>query len=176
MSGPPMDNPLLIRPGAAAVENPVYVPLGPDSYARVFEQVLSVLSEYFEIRYSHRYDGQIVTFPRIAPGLEQLWRRGDPDFYQRLEATFQTIRHRAEVRIEPAPDGGYFVRVTVYKELEDLANPQRATAGAAAFRTDNTVDRQYEVIDPTVFEGNWIPLGEDIPLEQAILERIKGCL
>ena len=63
--------------------------------------------------------------------------------------------------IEPAQDGGYFVEIKIYKELEDLPRPVRATAGAASFRSDNTVDRTYEVVDPAYFESNWIPLGRD---------------
>ncbi len=178
-TGPLVDNPVFFRPEpGVVVENPVFVPLGPtpSSYGLVFEKVLSVVSEYFEISYSNRYDGQIRTFPRIAPGLERLWKPGDPDFYQRLEATFQTIRHRAEISIDTARDGGYFVSVIVYKELEDLPRPVRSTAGAASFRSDNTVERQFEVIDPTVFESNWIPLGRDSCLEQVILQRLKKCM
>jgi hypothetical protein len=176
-TGPLIDNPLPIRPaGVAPVENPVYVPLGPVSYGTVFEKVIDVLGEYFEIAYSNRYDGSIRTFPRVAPGLERFWQPGDPDFDQRLYATLQSLRHRAEVLIQAADDGGFFIQVTVYKELEDLPRPIRATAGAAAFQSENTVERQFEVIDPTVFESTWIPLGRDTPLEQAILEKIKKCM
>jgi hypothetical protein len=174
---PPLtDSPSFFRPDpAVAVENPVYIPLGPPSYGMVFEKVLSIVSEYFEIRYSNRYTGEILTFPRISPGVGQFWKPGSPDLDQRIEATLQTIRHRGEALIQAADDGGFFVHVTVYKELEDLARPSRATA-AAAFRSDNTVERQFEVIDPTVFESNWIPLGRDCPMEQAILQRIKKCM
>ncbi len=176
-TGPLLDNPALLRPApAGAVENPVYVPLGPGSYGAVFEKVIDVVDDYFEIAYANRYDGTIVTHPRIAPGLEQPWKPGSPDFDQRLEATLQTLRHRAELRIQPADDGGFFVQVTVYKELEDLPRPVRATAGAASFRSANTVDRQFEVIDPTVFESTWIPLGRNVRLEQVILQRIKDCM
>jgi hypothetical protein len=176
-SEPLLDNPVVLRPDpAVAVDNPLYVPLGPVSYSNVFERVISVITEYFEIRYSNRYSGEIITFPRIAPGLDQPWKRGSPDLAQRLEATLQTLRHRAEVKIDPAPDGGFFVSVTVYKELEDLSRPIRATAGAASFRTDNPLERQFEVVDPFVLEGNWIPLGRNVPMEQAILQRIKNCM
>ena len=152
------------------------MPLGPQFYASVFEKTIDIIDEYFEINFANRYDGTIRTFPRISPGLEQLWKAGSPDFDQRLEATLQTIRHRADVLISPADDGGYFVSVTVYKELEDLPKPVRQTAGAASFRSDTTVERQFEVIDPTVFESNWIPIGRDIPLEQEILQQIKKCM
>jgi hypothetical protein len=163
-------------PNGPAVENPVYVPLGPDSYGVVYEKVLDVVDDYFEIAYANRYDGRIETFPRIAPGLEQPWKPGNPDFRGRLWASCQTLRHRAFVLIQPADDGGFFVQVTAFRELEDLPKPMRQSAGGAAFRSDNTVDRQFEVIDPSVFEHNWIPLGRDIELEQAILKKIKDCM
>lgn len=156
-------------------ENPLWVPLGPRAYSLVFEKVLDVVSSYFDIRYSNRYDGAhtIETFPRVAPGLERFWEPGDPDFRGRLFATLQSVRHRCEVKIDTAPDGGFFITVIVYKELEDLPRPIRATAGAAAFRTDVTMEHQYEVVDQTTYEGNWIPLGRDAKLEQAILAKIR---
>jgi hypothetical protein len=177
MTGPLIDNPGVVYPQEQhAVENPIYIPLGPQSYGAVFEKVIEVIDDYFEISYANRYDGTITTFPRISPGLEQPWKAGSPDVDQRLEATLQTMRHRAEVLIQPADDGGFFVRVTVYKELEDLPRPSRSTAGSASFRSDNTVERQFEVIDPTVFESTWIPMGRDVPLEQVILQKLKSCM
>jgi hypothetical protein len=167
---------LAVDPQEVCIENPVYVPLGPDAYGTVFEKVIDVLGEYFEIAYSNRYDGRIETFPRIAPGYEQPWKPSTPIWYERLLATFQTIRHRAFVLIQLADDGGFFVQVIVYKELEDLPRPMRSTAGAAAFRSDSTVERQYEVIDPAVFERAWIPMGRDHLLEHAIGQKIKKCL
>jgi hypothetical protein len=176
-TGPLADNPALFLPDPnVTVENPVFVPLGPMSYNPVFDKVIDVVSGYFEISDYNRYEGRIETFPRIAPGLEQLWKPGDPDFEQRLLATLQTIRHRATVLIQPADNGGFFIQVTVYKELEDSPRPIRATAGAAIFRSDPTVERQYEVVDPTRLESNWIPLGRDTKLEQTILQRLKKCM
>lgn len=176
-SGPLLENPLPVRPDPSIkVENPIYLPQGPKQYGAVFEKVLDIVSEYFEISYSNRYDGRIETFPQISPGLGQPWKSGSPDLYQRLEATLQTIRHRGSVLISTAEDGGFFVQVTVFKELEDLPRPSRATAGAASFRTENTLERQFEVIDPTVFESNWIPVCRDTELEQVILQRLKECM
>jgi hypothetical protein len=176
-TGPLMENPVYVRPDpSVAVENPVYVPQGPWAYNVVFEKIIDIIDDYFEIASTNRYAGEIQTFPRIAPGLEQPWRPGNPALYDRLLATFQTIRNRAFIRIEPAKDGGYFIEVIVYKELEDLPRPLRSTSGAASFRAMPTVERQYEVIDPTVFDAGWIPLGRNAPLEQLILQRIKSCL
>ncbi len=181
-SGPLLENPMVVRPAAQApcADNPVYVPYGSDgeAYARLFEHVLDVIGDYgFDIAYSNRYSAvdQIQTFPKISPGLGQPWKLGSPDAYQRLVASFQTIRHRAVVSISPANDGGYFVGVKVYKELQDLPRPSRATAGAASFRSDPTLERQYEVIETGNFENGWIPIGEDYLMEQAMLDRIAHC-
>jgi hypothetical protein len=177
MTGPIQDNPMFIHPDPSVhVENPVWVPNGHVAYGEVFEKTLDIVSDYFEIRFANRYDGRIDTLPRISPGYEQFWKPGSPDSYQRLEATLQTMRHRGEVTIEPAPDGGFFVKVIVYKELEDLDRPIRSTAGAATFQTLNPIDRQYQVIDPSVYEASWIPRGRDTELEQLILQRLKSCM
>jgi hypothetical protein len=160
-----------------AAENPIYVPLGPASYGKVFEAVLQVLHDTgFEIYESNRYDGRIETFPRIAPGLGLCLKPGSPDPYERLLATLQTYRHRTSILIQPAENGGFFIHVTVRRELEDLARPTRELVGDAIFRTENNIARQYEVIDPTVFEATWIPKGRDVDLEQVILQRIKQCM
>ncbi len=166
---------ILTEQPQTAIENPLWLPSGPNAYGAIFEKVEDIMTEYFEIRYSNRYDGRIDTFPRIAPGFERPWKAGSPDFYGRLHATLQTIRHRGEVQIETAKDGGFFVKVIVYKELEDLPRPVRSTDGAAAFRTNMTVERQYEVVEPFVLETTWIPLGRDTKIEQVILAQLKKC-
>jgi len=172
---PLAESPGLIRPDADC-PNPAHFALGPPEYACVFEICLSVLDDYFEIAYANRYDGTIRTHPKIAPGLEQPIKFGSPDLRERLLATLQSIRYRSEIIIEPAPQGGFNINVVVFKEVEDLARPIRATAGAAAFQSDNTVDRQYEVVDPSFIDSNWAPLGREKHLEQAILQRISSLL
>jgi hypothetical protein len=182
-SGLRLDNPTFVPGGlpsaapADEAENPVFVPLGPASYGKVFDKVLTVLYDTgFEIYESYRMDGRIETFPRISPGLFLFLKPGSPNLYDRLLSTLQTYRQRASVLIQPADGGGFFISVTVRKELEDLARPLRETSGAAIFRTFNPVERQYEVIDPAVLERTWIPKGRDTELEQAILQRIKQCM
>jgi hypothetical protein len=175
MTGPLHENPLLFRADVPACDNPVFVPLGPNPrvYGTLFEKVMDVVTDYnFEIAYSNRYDGRIESFPVTAPGIGQPWKPGSPDFYQRFLASFQSIRHRAVVLIQPAQDGGYFIEVQVLKELEDLPRPSRATASAVVFRGDVTVERQYEVVEAAAFEPTWIPVGRDALIEQILLERI----
>src|SRR4051812_34680159 len=70
LSAPPMDNPILVR-GAEAVENPVLVSPGQPtaaSYREVFEKVVDVLDDYFDLMPPNPYDGRVTTWPRVAPG------------------------------------------------------------------------------------------------------------
>src|SRR5947209_11067458 len=186
VTGALLDDPYAVNfsplPVIEVQENQVYIPLrsDPEGYEAVFEKVVQVLiSHGFDIaeQGTNRYDGRIVCKPRVAPGLGQPFKAGSPDLYERTLATLQSYRHRAEAKIEPAapPAGGFFVQVTVYRELEELPRPTRATAGAV-FRNYMTIERQFSVIDPTVFESTWIPRGRDTGIEQAILAHLSRCL
>lgn len=172
---PLAEAPGLVR-GDASCPNPSHFALAPSDYAAVFETCLDVMDDYFEIAYANRYDGTIRSHPKVAPGLEQPIKFGSPDLRERLMATLQSIRYRGEITIEPAPQGGFNLGVVIYKEVEDLYRPIRATAGAAAFQSDNTVDRQYEVVDPSAIDSNWAPLGRECHLEQAIMQRLTFLL
>jgi hypothetical protein len=172
-TGPLQENPLLLRTDKVVPhENPVYIPQGPMAYARVFEKIIDVLDDYWEIAYANRYDGRIETHPRVAPGIEQPWRPGSPDFEQRLLAFLQSIRHRCIVVITTADDGGYFIDVKVLKELEDVDRPSRSESGPAVFYPVSTIERQSDVITGEIYETHWIPIGRDHKLEQVILDRI----
>jgi hypothetical protein len=174
-TGPLLENPFPISaPAPEGEPNPVFVPQGPISYRKIYDHALFVLKDFgFEILEQSVYEGRIETLPRVAPGLFQYLKPGNPDPYERFLATLQSYRHRASILIQPSQMGGYFIHVTVYKELEDLPRPVRATAGGAIFRTDNDIERQYTVVDPTIFEANWIPKGRDLEVEQVLLERLK---
>jgi len=170
-----LENPIAMGPPPPDLHNPVYLPQGPQAYGQLFEMVLSVVDDYFDIQYSNRYDGRIVTLPRIAPGIGQPWKRGSYDLHERVLATFQSLRQHAEVVIEPAPMGGYNVYVTVYKEIEDLPKPATSTGGIAAFRSaDPTLERVDEVVGPGAISTHWAPFGRDTSLEQVILHRIQN--
>ncbi|HNL22804.1 MAG TPA: hypothetical protein PKK51_12355 [Rhodocyclaceae bacterium] len=107
VSGPMVENPvpLLAPPPGAVASSPVFLPQSAQGYPRVFEKCLDVISDYWEIdpAGTNRYAGVIRTKPSIAPGIEQPWKPGSPDLYQRLLAFKQTIRHRAVVEIAASP-------------------------------------------------------------------------
>jgi hypothetical protein len=165
-----------------AGQNPIYIPLPPRDYGRVFEAALQVLDDYgFEIAEANRYSGHIDAVPRVAPGVGMLFKPGSPDFYDRFLCSLQTYRHRVTVVFQtadpqPADHGGYFIEFIVRKELEDLARPLRSTVGGAVFRSEHTVERQTEVIDATFFDPTWIYRGRDAALEQELIQRFKKAL
>ena len=179
LSKPPADNPLLVHPDQAGTcENPVLISPGPQSpaaYAQVFEKVVSVVSEYFDIASPNRYDGRIICYPKIAPGIERPLSPGSPNARERLLATLQTIRYRCFVQIRTAEAGGYSVQVTIYRELKDDPRPQ-GQPGGSVFRDAQTVDRSYVVVDPIMATDDvWIPKGRETALEDVILRKIRRC-
>ena len=84
----------------------------------------------------------------------------------------QTLRKFAVVHVDPAPTGGYLVRVEVYKEMEDLTKPASQPAGRAAFYNDFPVNRTRDVISSIPTPLGWISMGRDGAMEQAILAAI----
>jgi len=180
---PVIDGPLTVRgsiPGQD--ENPVLVSLPKSDYGRVFETLLQTLHDYgFEIAEANRYSGHIEAVPRVAPGVALFLKPGSPVTYERLLATLQTYRHRVTIIIQPADPqgaehGGYFIEFIVRKELEDLNRPIRSTVGVAAFRNENTVDRQTEVIDASIYDQAWIFRGRDAAMEQELIGRFNCAL
>jgi hypothetical protein len=174
-----MEGPALVPAGSQIVydQNPVFIPLGPESYGKVFDNCLRILGDYgFEFIEQSLYDGRIECLPRVSPGLGLILKPGSPDLYDRLLATTQSYRHRVSVRIQEAVNGGFFIEVIARKELEDVPRPVRSTVGGAVFRNEPTVERQFEVIDPTFFDTAWIFRGRDVPMEQEIIRRLRKCM
>ncbi len=179
-SVPPLDNPLLINKTAEPVENPVLVSPGipnGESYRKVFEKCIDVLNSYkFDILSADMRDGMIITKPRISPGYEQVWKGGNPDPRERLLATLQTTRQIVWIKIDVGERGGYTVKVTVEKEMEDLAKPTRQRIGAV-FQETPTVAREIEVVGPIApsTTSSWFPVGRDYACEQLLLRQIREC-
>jgi len=150
----------------------------------VWDQIVDVVSDYFKLTREQRArrSGEVMMegFIEAAPQEGATWlephRRDSVGKFNRWESTFQTIRRRAVVRVIPDP-GGYLVEVIVEKELEHLPNPEKATAGAATFRNDNSLPSQrLEQASRTRSSPRWIQLGRDPPLEQRMLAEIHARL
>jgi hypothetical protein len=152
-------------------ENPLLVPTS--DFEAVWNKTVAAVDRDFDIASENRLSRTIVTQPKIGATLLEPWSGDSVGFDERLESTLQTIRRFAIVKVEPAPSGGYLVRVEVRKELEDLVKPDRQAAGRAVFNNDFPVNRNREVVGPVPVPVGWIPRGRDPLLEQAILARIR---
>lgn len=170
---PPPDN--------IPVANQTLVPVSNPDFA--WDQIVDVVDDYFEIDREDRVrqvgdvitEGRINTFPVVGATYFEPWRRDSVGSYERTLATLQTIRRFAIVRVIPAPQG-YVIDVAVFKELEDLKQPEHSTSGMASFRNDSAPQGFSEPVGMQPTELGWIPLGRDPALEQRILEKLNGRL
>ena len=161
---------LWLTPGPPAT-NPLVVP--SSDFETVWKESVAVLDEYFDIANENRLSRTIITQPRIGATMLEPWNGDTVDFGQRFEATIQTIRRHARITINPAPGGGFLVKIEVFKELEDLSKPDRQSMGRAVFNNDFPLNRTYEIVGPVPLPQQWIPRGRDPNLEQVILERLR---
>jgi hypothetical protein len=162
-------------PGLRTVSpNPLIVP--SDDFELVWKECVAVVDEYFDIAREDRLARTIVTDPKMGATIFEPWYGDSTGFNERFESTLQTIRRFARVKVDNAPNGGFAVKVEVYKELEDLAKPERQTGGRAVFDSDFPVNRTREIVGPVPIPTGWIPRGRDNELEQAILTRLRNAL
>jgi hypothetical protein len=146
---------------------------------QVWETVADVADDYFPIEREEPVrrigdvitEGELDTLPVVGSTYFEPWRHDSASPYEKALATLQTIRRRAVFRVVPA-QGGYWVEVNVFKELEDLPQPEQAAAGISTFRNDGTLTR---VVNPIGIEepaAGWIPQGRDTALEQRIIAQL----
>lgn len=173
------DGPEDISAHGDALPNPLQVPL-IDRDA-IMDIVSEELDDYFRIYREERVrlvdhiltEGWIETHPQIGATYLEPWRRDSLPGFERAHATLQTIRRFAKVRVIPSRDT-YFIELAIFKELEDLPNPQNASVTSRLLRFDNSLDYDREEQPMVAPNRGWIPLGRDLKLEQKILSRIQA--
>jgi hypothetical protein len=163
----------VIAPGPPC-ENPLIIPT--DDFEAVWSKTVAVLDVPFDIRMENRVSRTIVTDPVIGATLLEPWRSDTVGLSDRFESTLQTIRRSARVQIDPVPGRGFAIKLEVYKDLEDLAKPDRQTSGRAVFNNDFPVNRTRELVGPVPVPIQWIRRGRDTQLERVLLNRIRDSL
>ena len=164
-------------PPTTAYENPLLVS-NPNAQF-VFDTAADVIGDYFMIDHEEPIrllgttltEGRIDTYPKVGATLFEPWDHDSADSYQRLESTLQSIHRYAVVKVVPTR-GGFWIDVAVFKELENLAQPEQATAGAATFPHDVTQTRVVNPLQVKDLNRGWIPQGRDAVLEQRILGQL----
>ncbi|MHB8970786.1 MAG: hypothetical protein ACYC3X_16000 [Pirellulaceae bacterium] len=169
-------------PQAALAQNPMYVPLSDREF--LWNQLVDTMDDYFEIEREERVrlvggvltEGQLDTFPQPGATMLEPWLKDSSPGFERKLATLQSIRRRAVVHVKPQVDGGYLVDVAVYKELEDVSQPEYSTVSVEGLRHDETLQRPGDVLPGGPTTCGWIPVGRDAMLEQRILAELRGRL
>lgn len=165
------------------VENPIFVPATNCDF--VWSQVIDTLDDYFRTERMEPIrvvdgvltEGRIETYPAVGSTIFEPWRRDSTPGYEKLHATYQSIRRRAVVQLIPSQTG-ISIQVTVIKELEDVDRPENASVGQSTIRHDNAFDRN-EVRGSRASGAislGWIPIGRDTSLEQRILAELRARL
>lgn len=168
-------------PTAKTIDNPLLLTVADREL--LWNQLVDELDDYFRIAREQRIqetggvltEGRIDTQPAIGATLLEPWRRDSTPGFERLESTLQSIRRRAIVRVIPG-QGGYYVEVQVIKELEDVSQPDRATAASPTRRYDGSLVRGNESVQGGPQTLGWITLGRDLSLEQQILAELAARL
>jgi len=164
--------------GSVVFGNPLFVPATDPEY--VWETVVDVVDDYFRIEHEQPVrvventltEGRLETFPEPGATVFEPWRRDSANAYERLESTLQSTRRRAVVRVIPA-QGGYWIDIAAFKELENAAAPMNATAGSTTFRYETSLNRVTDPIAEQEINIGWIPQGRDPVLEQRMLGQVQ---
>ncbi|MEX2113270.1 MAG: hypothetical protein WD845_08800 [Pirellulales bacterium] len=165
-------------------QNPITVAVMDRDF--VWDQVVDVVDDYFRIQKEDRVklvgdlltEGRIDTYPRTGSTIFEPWNKDSVTPYQRWEATLQSLRRTAIVRVVPSP-AGFDIDVQVYQELENLERPESGAvtyANSAALRNDNSLKRVENPIGGRPPTLGWIGQGRDGILEQQILSDIQARL
>jgi hypothetical protein len=161
--------------------NPVFVPIADRDF--VWNGLVDVVDDYFKVKLEDRVrlvggvltPGKIETVPDTSSTLLEPWRIDTVTFYDKLEATLQSMRKYAIVRVTPA-EGGFLVEIAVFNELEDVPRPLFASAGQGTLRYDTSQSHSKEVVSEQVPTKGWIPRGRDPALEQRMLHHLLATL
>lgn len=117
-------------------------------------------------------EGYLETEPKIGASLLEPWHDDSVRFQDRLEATYQTIRRRAIVRVTPESDQGFLVQVSVSCEMEDLPQPIRGITGDVFLPSSISTERILQSDQGTSGSNGWFLFDHDHALEQQLLRQI----
>jgi len=198
----PLPEAAVVGPAGPVVPGPPPTPrnsvvIPPLDAEVVWTKMVDVADDFFKVQAEQRVvfangiptEGRIDTFPQTGATILEPWRRDSVGWDERWEATLQSIRRIATMRLVPDP-AGWRIEVVVHKELENLPRPMRATTGGASFRNDDSLyrygtplptlgqqvgDQPRPVASPTPNLG-WIPLGRDSLLERRMLTGVLAKL
>jgi hypothetical protein len=170
--------PMALAPAPVVIQNPLMIPGIDRDY--LWNQLVDVIDDYYKISREQRVrlvgdvqtEGLLDTYPRPSPTYFEPWEPGTATRFDRLEATLQSIRRHATVRVIPT-EGGYMVDLAIYKELEDVPKPENLFASRFNLRNDDSLHRLSTPVGGEEPTTGWIPQGRDTALEQKIIAQLQ---
>ena len=127
-----------------AVSNPLALSVTEMEFT--WNQIVDMVDDYFEIASEQPVreiggilmEGRIVTRPKTGATCAEFLMRDSTPGYERMHSTLQSIRRTAQIRVMPDASG-FRVAVEVYKELEDVSQPEYSTVTSAVRRHDGSL-------------------------------------
>ncbi len=164
-----------LRPGPRGVQsvtNPF--PVQTSNEDVLWERTIDVLhSFHFEIERENRLARVIETRPRVGSGILEPWHHDSVGLASRLESTAQSIRRTVIVTLIPTDRADTFhVSVQALKDREDYLGTSGHSIGAATFLESEPLQRDLSRVVGPSSRSQWIPIGRDLALEQAILQSL----
>lgn len=161
--------------------NPAFIPIADREF--LWNTLVDVIDDAYRIEDEDRVRlvdneltvGQITTHFEPSAGWLEPWRHDTVTFFDRFEATLQSMRRQARVQVVPV-GGGFNVEVNVYKELEDVQRPLFSPASAGTLRYDTSQRHTKSTISDQPVVTGWIPQGRDTAAEQAIISQLMARL
>jgi hypothetical protein len=161
------------NPGGAAacVGNPSLI--NSFNTDQSWERIVEAINDfYFEIEREDRLAGTIETKYKAGASILEPWHADSVGRENRLESTFQSIRRRIVVSVQPSPPNALQVEVLVFKELEDLPGLAANSPGGSTFQESTPLQRDMLGVIGQSTPSIWIPQGRDTALEQKMMAHI----
>ena len=146
----------------------------PEEYDLLWAAIGATLRQYyFPPDRQDRLAGIITTAPDTAANWFELWRPQPRPAYYWAEANLQTVQRDATIQIRPVDNQGTYdldVKINRYRyslEERQIDNPSAALRmyGSGAPTASGQMRKGQE-------SSEWIPLGRDQQMEQAVLASI----
>ncbi len=165
--------------GTVVQQNPALIAVADRDL--LWDALVDVVDDYFRVKREQRVrqvgdvltEGRLDTFPKPSATFLEPFEHDVPTTYDRLEATLQSIRRYATVRVVPS-NGGYLVEVVVTKELEDIPHPEVGFISKFDLRNDDSLRRLTQPVGGEEPTEGWILQGRDVLLEQEILRKLQA--
>ncbi|GMU23539.1 MAG: hypothetical protein AMXMBFR13_36170 [Phycisphaerae bacterium] len=145
----------------------------PAQYEQLWEAATDTLRAY-QLRPDRqdRLEGVLTSHPETSATALELWRAQPTPAYYWAESNMATIQRRAEIHFQPTNMDTYDIQVEVDRLRYSLEERQIDNSAAALRLFSAEAPTMSGRIESPSKSAEWIPVGRDEQMEQAILSGI----